>query len=388
MPFRNVSGNIEDDYIADGIGLGIQTLLVQLSGLFLINALTEQAYRDGKVTAAEAIKDLPVNYALEGAVQRAGQRVRVTVQLTDLKENAVVWADRYDNDLDDVFELQDSVTREVISALSKEILRGQITRIWSQDLSGHGAWEYFLRGVSHFYKYTKEDSARAREMFMKLYELFPEKTLGPGYIALTHWVDAARGWSDSPSDSIAQAEIWAEKASRSDEHSDGLGHVIMGSIRLRQGKHEEALALCRKGVAFRASCPFALGQLAAVQNYCGDALGAVKSAREALTVRRNYPPPVLNILATAYRDCGEIGFSIPAAREAVRLDPENTDALATLCSDHVLNGDIETAHAIADEIVRNDPTFATSEYAKRHPYKNTGKLVEILDALRDAGLPE
>ncbi len=88
MPFRNLNEDAQNDYIANGIGLGIQTLLVQLSGLFLINASAHQGYRDGKVTAAEAVKEIPVRYVLEGTVQQAGQRVRVMVQLTDSEARA------------------------------------------------------------------------------------------------------------------------------------------------------------------------------------------------------------------------------------------------------------------------------------------------------------
>ncbi|HMB77534.1 MAG TPA: adenylate/guanylate cyclase domain-containing protein, partial [Kiloniellaceae bacterium] len=79
MPFRNANGDPKVDYIADGIGLGIQSLLVQLSGLFLVNANAHQSYRDGKTTAAEAVKELPIQYVLEGAVQQADRHVRVTV---------------------------------------------------------------------------------------------------------------------------------------------------------------------------------------------------------------------------------------------------------------------------------------------------------------------
>ncbi len=388
MPFRNLNGDEQNDYIANGIGLGIQTLLVQLSGLFLVNASAHQGYRDGKVTAAEAVKELPVQYVLEGAVQQAGQRVRVMVQLTDLHDNAVIWADRYDRGLEDVFALQDDVTREVISSLGSEILGANLDRVWIRGLTGEGAWEYFLRGVSHFYKFTKHDNAIARGMFEKIYHLHPDKVVGPAYIAVTHWFDATRGWADSPVASMRQARDWAEKSIEPENENNGLGHVILGSILLREGRHEEGLALCRKGVAFRANCPLTLGQLADAQLHCGDAPGAVKSAREALAVRMLYPPPLVNVLATAYRDSGEIDLSIAAAREAARLDPQQTDAFVTLCSDYALSGLDDEAHRIADQIIEIDPDFRISSYATKLPYKNPTKLASIVETLRSAGLPE
>ncbi len=388
MPFRDLNEDAQNDYIANGIGLGIQTLLVQLSGLFLVNANAHQGYRDGKVTAAEAVKELPVRYVLEGAVQQAGQHVRVMVHLTDLHDNAVIWADRYDRDLEDVFALQDDVTREVISSLGSEILGAELDRIFTRELTVKGAWEHYLRGVSHFYKQTKHDNVIAREMFEKLYHLHPDKSLGPAYIATTYWFDATRGWADSPAVSMKQACEWAEKSIETEEKNNGLGHVILGSIRLREGRYEEALALCRKGVAFRASCPLALGQLADTQLYCGDAHGSVKSAREALALRMLYPPPLINLLATAYRDSGEVDLSIRTAREAAGLDPQHTDAFVTLCSDYVLAGLDDEAHRVADQIIEMDPEFRISSYAINLPSRDATKVASIVETLRSAGLPE
>ncbi len=387
LPFKNLNRDVENDFIADGIALGIQTLLVQLSGLFLVNACSDQGYREGKKTAAEAVRELPVRYVMEGTAQRSGQRVRVTVQLTDLRDGAVVWAERYDRELEDVFALQDHVTQQVISALNIELVFRDLGRLLTGNLSGGGAWEYFLRGVSHLYKFNKEDNGRARVMFEKLYALHPDKVQGPGYIGLTHWVDATRGWAESPADSLKQAAEWAAKAVEYDDN-DGLGHVIMGYVRLHEGRHDEALALCEKAVEYRASCPAALGQIASVQLYCGDARGAVRSARESLAVRIMHPPLLINLLAAAYRDSGEIGLSIPAAREAVRLDPQHTDALATLCSDYVLAGEDEDAHRVAHEIIAIDPAFQISRYAANQPYRDKSRLEHIVATLRSAGLPD
>jgi len=388
MPFRNLNGDGQNDYIANGIGLGIQTLLVQLSGLFLVNASAHQGYRDRKVTAAEAVKGMPVRYVLEGAVQQAGQHVRVMVQLTDLDDSTVIWTDTYDRSLEDVFALQDDVTREVISSLGSEILGGSLDRIWIRGLTGEGAWEHFLRGLSHFYKFTKHENAIARDMFQKIYHLHPDKVIGPAYIAVTHWFDATLGWADSPASSMKQARDWAEKAIEPEEENNGLGHVILGSIRLREGRHEEGLALCRKAVAFRANCPLALGQLADAQLHCGDAHGAVKNARQALAVRIIYPPPLINVLAIAYRDSGEVDLSILAASEAARLDPEHTAAFVTLCSDYVLTGLDDEAHRIAGQIIEIDPEFRISSYASNLPYRDATKISSIVETLRSAGLPE
>lgn len=386
MPFRNLNGDAENDFIAEGIGLGIQTLLVQLPGLFLINATSHQGYREQRETAADAMQALPVRYTLEGNVQHAGERVRVTVQITDLKDGAVIWAERYDRDLEDVFALQDDITREVIASLNVKLIRSDWERILTRDLRGDGAWKHFLRGVSYIYAFNKDDNARARQEFAKLYELKPDRVTGAAYVALTHWLDLTRGWTETSAGSMRLAEEWAAKAKEYPDN-DGLGHVVLGFVRMHEGKYDEALALCDESLQYRSNCPAALGQSAAVQIYSGEARRAIKSARDSLAVRTIFPPVTINLLATAYRDSDEIELSIAAAREAARLDPQHTDALATLCSDHVFAGNIEEARRIALEIVKINPEFRLDSFAAKHPYRDKATLKRLVEALETAGLP-
>jgi tetratricopeptide (TPR) repeat protein len=224
-------------------------------------------------------------------------------------------------------------------------------------------------------------------MFEKLHELHPEKSTAPSYIALTHWADATRKWVDVPAQSTHLASEWAERSLQPEWDNNGLGHAILGSIRVLEGKHDEGLALCRKSIAFRASCPFALGQLAFAQTYYGDARAAVKSAREALSVRIVYPPPLVDILAMAHRDSGEISLSIPTAQEACRLAPAHVDAYVTLCSDYALANEGDKARKIAAQIVALDPEFRVSSFASTQPYREAAKLERLSDALTAAGLP-
>jgi tetratricopeptide (TPR) repeat protein len=224
-------------------------------------------------------------------------------------------------------------------------------------------------------------------MFEKLYALHPEKAHGPGYIAVTYWAEATRGWSDSHAETLRQAAEWATKAISYEDH-DGLGYVILSYIRLHEGRHDEALALSNKALEYRSNCPAALGQEAVLRLYIGDAPGAVKSARESMMVRPMLPPVLINVLAAAYRDNGQIELSIPAAREAVRLDPTFIDGLVTLYSLYVLAGDDDEARNIAHEILAADPKFGISDYLTKHPYKDRSTLEQLGETLRAAGLPE
>lgn len=162
---------------------------------------------------------------------------------------------------------------------------------------------------------------------------------------------------------------------------------MLGYVRLLQGRRDEALDLCNQALAFRSNCPAALGQTAAVQLYCGNPQNAVKSARESLSVRTMCPPLSINLLATAYQDCGDYDLSVAAARESARLDHIHTDPLVTLCTDFMLRGDVVEGRRAA-EIMEIDPEFTVSGFAAKQPYRDGAALTRLTDALLEAGLPE
>jgi class 3 adenylate cyclase/TolB-like protein/Tfp pilus assembly protein PilF len=387
LPFRSLGADPDKDYLADGIRLGIQASLVQLSGLFLINAPVLNDYRGRDVSAEEAGKELGVKYILDGTVQQAGDRVRATVHLTDVKSGQAMWAETYDRILDNVFELQDEITKEVISSLNVKLLSREIGRVWSKKLINPEALQNFYRALSSLYEGTKEDNAIAREMFEELYRVQPDSVLGPSNISVTHWLDAFFNWTDSQSESYAQAEKWAKKAIEY-EDNNGLGHAVLGHIQLLQGDFEEAIKTCSKSVELRSSCPLAHGLLGVVLNYNGNSRAAIGSIREALQLQRVYPPWLINFLATAYRDCGEVKLSITAAEESMRLNPNKNDAELILCADYKLAADHDQARSTAEQIIASNPSFSLASYAKSQPYKDPAQLDRVIGALREAGLPE
>ena len=114
LPFKSLGSDPGQDYLADGIRFGIQATLVQLPEMFLVNAVALNAYRGKDVTALNVGQELGVQYVLEGTLQQAGDRIRATVQLTDIASKQAIWAERYERVIDDIFKLQDEITWEVI----------------------------------------------------------------------------------------------------------------------------------------------------------------------------------------------------------------------------------------------------------------------------------
>ncbi len=385
LPFKSLGADPDKDYIADGIRFGISATLVQLSGLFLVHAPALNDCREKDVSADLVGAELGVRYVLEGAVQQAGDRIRITVQLTDMDAGQVVLAERYDRVLTDVFQLQDDITREIIASLNVKLVANEIDRIWFSKLTDPESVECYYRGASHFYELNKDDNAIARQYFEKLHRVQPDTVVGPSYISVTHWMDAFFGWTDASARSWEQAASWAKKAMQY-EDNNGIGHAVYGHLQLLDGHYDEALATCAQGTELRTSCPLAHALLGLVLNFTGDAEAAVKSARMALQLEKVYPAWLIDILAAAYRDSGNIELSVPAAKESIRLNPKNNDARLILCSNYALAADQDQARRVADEITARDPGFRVSAYAKSQPYKNPEMLERLVTALREAGL--
>ena len=387
LPFKSLGTEPDKDYLADGLRLGISASLTQLSGLFLVHAPALHAYRGKEVSAHSVGAELDARYILEGAVQQAGNRVRVTVQITDVDARQTIFAESYDRVLVDIFQVQDEITKELISSLNIKLATNERNRIWFGKLNSPEAVEYYYRGASHFYELNREDNATARDLFEKLYRVQPDSVVGPSYVSVTHWMDAFFDWTNSAARSMEMAATWAKRAMEY-EDNNGIGHAVFGHLLLLDGKYDEALATCSTGAKLRSSCPLAHGLLGLVLNYCGDARSAVKSVKEALQLEKVYPIWLIDILAVAYRDCGDVELSIPAAKESLRLNPQNNDARLILCSDYKLSADDEQARRIAEEIIANEPAFRLSDYAKSQPYRNPAALDRLVGMLREAGLPD
>jgi len=387
LPFKNLSGSADQDALVDGFRLSIQSSLVKLQGLFLINAPATEHYRHNDVSGIQAGNEVGVRYVLGGAVQMSGDRVRVTIQLTDAPAAQIIWAERYDRVVDDIFEIQDEITTEVAVALDVKLLAGEDSMIWWNNLPTRMARELVLRGISHLYMGSKNGNAIARSIFEELREILPDSPQALALMAYTNWLDVTRGWSNDPVKSIARATFQAEKAVELGD-PDGFGHVLLGSVRLFQRQHDEALALSEKGASIRISCPLAAAVHSNVLHFNGKNDQAIKSVKSAIKHARIYPPWMANVLSASYRDSGQIAPSISVANEILRLDPQNLDGHVLLCTDYSLSNSVDDAHRVAQEILNIEPSFSVSTYMETQPYKDSKTLEDIVGALRDAGLPD
>ena len=388
LPFRNLGDDVSQKYFADGLRLAIQASLVQMPALLLIAPPAVNRYRDQDVAVEQVAQDLDVRYVLEGAAQQAGTRIRITAQLTDTIEGHVVWADRYDREFAETLATQDEISAKIVTALGIKLVGGD--GFWmARTLKKLDVIDFFYRGLTHFYAYSRIDNAAARRCFEDVERLQPDSPIGAAFVSATHWFDVSMGWSESRNRSLKQAVDWAEKAVKF-EVTNGLAHIVLACIHLLNRRYDEALATCRTAVELRPSCPIANFNLANVLHYCGLSAEAFAFIIEAVRILPVSPPWFLVLLVGAYREIGDVEQSITTAKKVVEQAPNGLDARLSLCSSYGAAGYLSEAKKAAQSVIALDPEFSISGYVENQSfrYKEAAAERRLIESLRAAGLPE
>jgi TolB-like protein len=170
LPFANMSGEAEQEYFADGVVEDIITALSRVSWLFVIARNSSFVYKRRAVDVKRVGQELGVRYVLEGSVRKAANRVRITGQLIDATTGGHLWADRFDGNLDDIFDLQDLVTAGVVGAVTPRLEKAEIERAQRKRTEGLDAYDYYLRGLELFYHRTREANNEALRLFYRSIE--------------------------------------------------------------------------------------------------------------------------------------------------------------------------------------------------------------------------
>jgi len=287
LPFTNLSQDPAQDYFSDGVTEDLITGLSKISGLFVIARNSVFTYKGKPVKVRDVGRDLGVKYVLEGGVQRAGTRVRITAQLVDAGSGYHIWAERYDRELGDIFVLQDEVTQQIVRALAvklSEAERGRIARAPTSDLA---AYDLVLRGQKERLRTTREGNVAARELYSKAVDLDPRYAaayLGLSWTYLQSWQFL---WSSDP-ETLERARQLAERAIALDEGL-GKGYGVLAQIYLWRKEHDRAIAQAERAVALAPNDADGYETLAEVFAWSGRPADSLRLIQQAMRLNPHYP---------------------------------------------------------------------------------------------------
>ena len=248
LPFVNLSDDREQEYFADGMVEEIITALSRMRWLFVIARNSSFTYKGRAVDVKQVGRELGVRYVLEGSVRKDGNRVRIAGQLIDTSTGAHLWADRFDGDLANIFDLQDQVTASVAGAIAPKLEEAEIERAKRKPTESLDAYDYFLRGMAAFHQWTREANNEALPLFYKAIELDPNFAAAYGMAARCYARRKTVGWVIDRAFEIAETSRLARRAAE-------LGR-------------DDAVALCSAGIALA----FVVGDLDSGDAYIDRAL--------------------------------------------------------------------------------------------------------------------
>jgi TolB-like protein len=167
LPFRNLSGDVEQDYFADGIVEDVITALSRIRWLFVIARNSSFTYKGKTVDEKQVGRELGVRYVVEGSVRQSEGRIRITGQLVDASTGTHLWADRFEGKLDDIFELQDQMATSIVGAIASQLERAEIQRARQKPTGSLSAYDNYLRAMAHLHRGTREAIDEGLPLFYK-----------------------------------------------------------------------------------------------------------------------------------------------------------------------------------------------------------------------------
>ena len=389
LPFMNMSGDPEQDYFADGMTEEIITALARFKNLFVIASNSSFSYRGRLVDIKQVARELGVRYVLEGSVRKVDDRVRITGQLIVAETGTHIWTERFDRRLEDIFDLQDEISENIVGAVEPEILTAELRRARGKGPDNLAAYDCVLRAYQHLWILTLEDNNKALDFLRRALQLAPDYALAYAYAS---WADLFRvqltqGGSLRPL--LAEALTFAQRAVELDP-SDPLIQTIRGAWQLMierdfdggLARHEEAFQKNPNSVWICGGNGFG-------NALCRKPDRALDMLKRARRLSPHDPSMFLWLPggAIAHFLAGRPQEAIRWTEDALQLNPRHLISLLLRAAAETAGGREAVARQYVERMRAINPALDLKFAGRMLPFKYADDRERILSALTAAGLP-
>ena len=385
LPFDNMSGDPEQEFFADGLAEDIIAILSRTSKLMVIARNSSFAYKGSATDVRQIATDLGVRYVLEGSVRKGGDRLRVTAQLIDAVNGGHLWAERYDRRVEDIFDIQDDITKEIVTALRVQLTDGEDALTWNKGTQNIDAWRWALEAGELFFQFNPAEITRARDLLRRSIELEPNYAYAWAMSGFCDWYLARIGSSED-------AEVLIDRAEQSFEKSLDLddmlswGHFSKGMVLLYRRQFDESVSAMQTAVALLPGDANVRTGLGFALIHAGQASEGLHAMREAMRLNPYVPFWYRFIAARAQDMLGDL--------EQALTDWSGTvEGMFFASNMHIASllvrlGRLPEAKDALSEALRVNPQFTLAGVDRYLMCRDGDYVNAVTESLRQAGLPE
>jgi len=385
LPFDNLSGDPKEDYFSDGITEEIITALSNVPQLFVVARNSTFTYKGKPVKVKQVAEEMGVRYVLEGSVRKGGDKIRITVQLIDALSGHHLWAEQYDRNLNDIFAVQDEITKKIITALQVKLTEGEQVRTASKGTNNLEAYLKCLQANELLHRLNIESIALAKQLTEEAIALDPEYAWAYYNLGRNHTGEVWLGVSKSPKQSITKAMELLQNAIVLDD-TFAEPHAALGYLYSMTRQHDKALAEGEMAVALNPNSADSHMKYGKILTFAGRHEESISELKKAIRLNPTPPNIYLYSLGISYCWTGQYEEATTWCEKAVRREPNGMFPRLFMTMVYSLSGRDEEARIEAAEVIRIQPKFSLEKFAKKVTYKNKEDKERCVNALRKAGL--
>ncbi len=382
LPFTNMSAEPEQEFFSDGISEDIITELGRYRELFVIARNSSFAFKNAVIDSREVGRTLGVRYLLEGSVRKMGNRIRVTAQLVDTVQAMQVWAERYDRDVIDLFDIQDELTRSIVSTVKGRVEATLVERVAHAPIGNLSAYECVIRGQALIHQFTQPRLAEARKLLQSAVALDPGMARALGWLAYVEAYESLY-WEMSAAN-LDRAIHLAEQGLALDAN-DNRCHLALGLACLFRKAFEKARHHLAKASALNPNDDLSMIEWGRFLMYTNEALKGAEQVRRALRQNPFHPNWYWNVLARCLHTAKQYQGAIAALEQLETLHYWH-HAYFAAC--HAELGQLELAKNHVGRVLALKPDFSIAQFRLVHPYQDSLVLDSFFEGYRKAGLPD
>ncbi|WP_147023285.1 adenylate/guanylate cyclase domain-containing protein [Microvirga aerophila] len=387
LPFTNMSGDSEQDYLADGVVEEITAALSRVRTFFVIARNSAFAYKGKAVDVRQVSRELGVRYVLEGSVRKSGNRLRIVAQLIDATTGAHIWAEQYGGRIEDVFDLQDQITASVVGAIQPSVRAAEIERARRKRPDSLDVYDLVMRALPDVWSLNKDANVRAVGLLEQALQLDPNY---PTALALLAWCRGQRAvynWSTTIEEDKHEALRLAEMASVLTADDPFVLTVLGAALTITQ-EFTAAAKMLDAATRLDPNSSWAWNRSGFLRNYLGDPETAIHHFERAIRLSP-FDPMVFNSefgIGSAHFIAGRYERAIEFFERGLISNPKAAWIHRHLAPAYVLAGQEEKAKASIRKLLESYPDLTVS--AARRAMVFQGEVLDrICDGLRRAGLP-